>query len=618
VFTRRTFVRPCRWVPGISRHGIQKNKAASFACVEALEGRRFFHGGADIAHSATIEAAPLSPQAVSSAGWKQAAAAPLKLFEAMGAVANDNLYVFAGFFNTSIDVTRRAEVFDPAANRWSALAEAPIPESHVGTTTDGRTIYFAGGFRGDWKGENTPTSSDFWMYDTETAAWSQGPSLPDGRGAGGLVLIDRTLHFFGGMIQGGVEDSGSHWTLDLDNQNAGWTAKADMPDPRNHLGYAALGGKVYAIGGQHVLDEANGMTATVNVYDPATDTWSDAAALPRPRSHLHNSTFVYGDRIYCVGGTISGAVSDTAILTYDPVANQWLSIGRLPAPRAAAVARAVGDRLVVTTGTPTGISPQSTTYTRALNTFAGGSAVGTADLTAEITSPPPASVLAGTRGSAVVRITNSGGDRFRSDANVTLFLSTDAIVDQADAGLVIRNVRLNLQSEKSKSVKLKFDYAENAGGTYFLLTRIDPGDPAAEATTANNFAEAASTIDVTPRTFDLVGTISDPSRRGLAPGGRSSANVTLSNEGNSQYAGSITFTVAAKSALDSAETVVATITRDFRLSPQKQKRVKVALPFPVDLSGGAYFLTLNVDSNNAITESDETNNNAQNATPFNI
>lgn len=612
MFTSRTSVRPCTQRPDRSATD------ASRPCVEALEGRRLFHGDVSSAvPAASSSAHAIAPQAALPAGWKQDAAAPIKLFEAMGAVAGDKIYLFAGFINSRIDVTDQYEMYDPATNHWSVLGNAPIPESHVGTATDGTTVYFAGGFRGHWRGQNTPTSADFWMYDTQSNTWTQGPSLPDSRGAGGLVLVDRTLHFFGGLMPDGMTDSDDHWTLNLDNQAAGWASAAPMPDARNHLGYASVGGKVYAIGGQHVLDESGGVDATVNVYDPATDTWDTAAPLPLRRSHLHNSTFVYNDKIYCIGGTDFGGNASSQILTYDPVANQWTNVGRLPTARAATVARAIGDNLIVTTGTPTGVLPQNNTWSRPLNTFAGGSGVGTADLTAAIVSTPPESALAGTRGSATVRITNSGVDRFRSDANVTLFLSTDATVDLLDAGLVIKNVRLNLKEGQSKDIRLKFDYAENAGGTYFLLTRIDPGDPALEASAANNTAAAVSTVNVLPRTIDLAGTIDDPGSKGLAAGGKGSTAVTISNLGNVSFAGPVTFTVSATSASDpAAETPLATITRSLSLKSQRSKRVKVVLPFPTDLAAGSYVLTLRVDPDNAVTESDETNNTSQSTTPF--
>ena len=51
-----------------------------------------------------------------------------------------------------------------------------------------------------------------------------------------------------------------------------------MPDPRNHLGGIALGGKAYAIGGQRGQEAASVNTDLVDAYDPATDKWTRVGA----------------------------------------------------------------------------------------------------------------------------------------------------------------------------------------------------------------------------------------------------------------------------------------------------------------------------------------------------
>ena len=148
---------------------------------------------------------------------------PLPLFEAEAASAGGSVYVFAGFDNQKIQVTEQVESYDAASG---ALADAgaalPRAETHVGTATDGRVVYFAGGFRGNWVGQ---PSSDVWEFDTSTMTWSRGPSLPAPCAAGGLVLVGRQLHFFGGLQADGRTDSADHWVLDLDHPDAGWVAR---------------------------------------------------------------------------------------------------------------------------------------------------------------------------------------------------------------------------------------------------------------------------------------------------------------------------------------------------------------------------------------------------------
>ena len=67
------------------------------------------------------------------------------------------------------------------------------------------------------------------------------------------------------------------------------------------------GGKIYVIGGQHGHDEGLVTVPDVEVYDASTDTWTRRASMPRARSHITGSTFVFRDRILVLGGEIANA-----------------------------------------------------------------------------------------------------------------------------------------------------------------------------------------------------------------------------------------------------------------------------------------------------------------------
>jgi N-acetylneuraminic acid mutarotase len=138
-----------------------------------------------------------------------------------------------------------------------------------------------------------------------------------------------------------------------------WQTRAPMPLSRQELATGVLNGKVYVIGG---YDGNGNSTATVQVYDPTTDTWTFAHALPyavnhnaaavaggnlysfgagagelflynpnnnswiaRASSHyVHSQTAAVGvinNKIYVAGGT--GTPSQSELEVYDPVANTW-------------------------------------------------------------------------------------------------------------------------------------------------------------------------------------------------------------------------------------------------------------------------------------------------------
>src|SRR5439155_1569740 len=102
---------------------------------------------------------------------------------------------------------------------------------------------------------------------------------------------------------------------------------------RGLVGVAAVNGKVYAIGG--TPDQSNG-PATVEEYDPATNSWTNCAGLsstgcapmPTARYALGVATATNG-KIYAMGGMVANAVEE-----YDPATNSWATKAPMPTGRA--------------------------------------------------------------------------------------------------------------------------------------------------------------------------------------------------------------------------------------------------------------------------------------------
>src|SRR5438552_17991750 len=96
-------------------------------------------------------------------------------------------------------------------------------------------------------------------------------------------------------------------------QNGGtWQTQAPIPVSRQERATGVLNGKVYVVGG---YDADAHSTATVQVYNPTTDTWTLAQALPIAVNH--NAAAVAGGKLYSFGA----GVGET--LVYDPSSNSW-------------------------------------------------------------------------------------------------------------------------------------------------------------------------------------------------------------------------------------------------------------------------------------------------------
>jgi N-acetylneuraminic acid mutarotase len=254
-------------------------------------------------------------------------------------------------------------VYDPATDSWTRIADSPVSLTHCGVAVVGREIYFAGGVVGTDTEEKVNAVTNVWKYNVDTDSWSEATPLPEPRGAGALVLLERKLHFFGGTGLDRHQAEVDHWVLSLDADD-GWTNAAPLPAPRNHLGGAALGGKVYAIAGQTGHNETATMFADVYAWDPATDAWSAVAPLPSVRSHITGATLVHDSRIIVLGGEIEhgGDNSVADVETYDPVTNAWTPLTPLPEPRHSGVAGVLGEDIFYTSGSTDAPGRMTTTF----------------------------------------------------------------------------------------------------------------------------------------------------------------------------------------------------------------------------------------------------------------
>jgi len=299
------------------------------------------------------DSAPRSAVAF-SIDWTEVADAPLARFEGQSAVVNGKLYVFGGYTDGSvIPKSFAADVYDPASDTWERLPDMPKPITHAGTTAHGTDIYLAGGVVGSEDPEQLEkinATTEVWRFDTESLEWSEVTPLPEPRGAGALVVLDDTLHFFGGTGEDRHQEVGDHWQLDLDDPDE-WVSRAPIPNPRNHLAGVVAGGIIYAIGGQHGHNETLETQDSVQAYGPEFDGWYEVASLPTGLGHIGNSTFELEGRILIVGGETSGyGVFTDEVLVYDPASDVWANATPFPTAENSLLGGVIGNHIIISGG----------------------------------------------------------------------------------------------------------------------------------------------------------------------------------------------------------------------------------------------------------------------------
>src|SRR5947209_14178602 len=93
--------------------------------------------------------------------WKKAASSPFPRVESPAAVVQNKLYLFGGF-TKELQASSQVDVYDPANDSWTRKKDMPTRLTHLNPAIDGKTIWFAGGFKGKHPG---PVTDEVWKYD---------------------------------------------------------------------------------------------------------------------------------------------------------------------------------------------------------------------------------------------------------------------------------------------------------------------------------------------------------------------------------------------------------------------------------------------------------------------
>src|SRR5437868_2990876 len=88
-------------------------------------------------------------------------------------------------------------------------------------------------------------------------------------------------------------------------QTSQWVAKASMPTARDGMASAVISGKLYVVAGCcSTFNSPFTRFTQVEVYDPATNTWSvPGTETPIPIGVYAPATAYIGDKLYVVGGS---------------------------------------------------------------------------------------------------------------------------------------------------------------------------------------------------------------------------------------------------------------------------------------------------------------------------
>ncbi|MGP0090602.1 MAG: Kelch repeat-containing protein [Xanthobacteraceae bacterium] len=295
--------------------------------------------------------------------WVTLAPFPEPSEELLGATANGKLYIFCGL---APGWKPKALVYeyDPATNKWTQRKPMALPSHHVAFATLNDKIYAFGGFKYPDAGPPAWQPIDnTWEYDPVADSWKSLAPMPGKRGAATAAVANGKIYVTGGattlagVSENGLHPSRPHQVLatveEYDPATNSWRERRSMLVPRNHHAVASVNDKVYAVGGR-ISGAFIGISDVIDlleIYDPATDLWTRGEKMPTPRSAI--TAAVWNSKIFVPGGEAQdrrALAAFRAVEMYDPAVNRWQIMPSMPHPRHGLGVGVIGDRLYAVSG----------------------------------------------------------------------------------------------------------------------------------------------------------------------------------------------------------------------------------------------------------------------------
>ncbi len=244
-----------------------------------------------------------------------------------------------------------------AKAQWSEIPPLPVTVSWPMTAEAGGKIYAFGGLA-------STGSREAYSYTPGAADWVKIPALmPKGKWGGYAATVNGKIYIVGGLIVSGQSAAVNAETYEFDPVTETFTTKKALTTA-TRSGYfagATVGGKIYMIGGTN--NGSSDITA-IQIYDPATDTWTTSTS-KQPYTGRYVASAVLNGKIFLMGGNSTQAYLTQAWKGTPNDADgtiAWEKVADLPAALTRGSAGVSNGEIVFAGGAPTLTEGYANTY----------------------------------------------------------------------------------------------------------------------------------------------------------------------------------------------------------------------------------------------------------------
>ncbi|XP_078461811.1 kelch-like protein 41 [Lampetra planeri] len=232
-----------------------------------------------------------------------------------------------------------AVAYDPTENECylAALSGEQVPKNHVSLVTRENQLFLAGGLYYDEENKDQPYQSYFVQLDNLEGDWMGMPPMPSPRVLFGLGESENSIYAVGGKELTGDVTLDS--VLCYDRKSFKW-GESD-PLPYKVYGHTVVSNKdlVYVLGGK---SDDKKCLSKVMVYNPKKFEWKELAPMSVARSLC--GAVLHKGKVWVAAGVVEGGLT-ASVEVYNIATNKWETQTEFPQERSSLSLVSMGDVL---------------------------------------------------------------------------------------------------------------------------------------------------------------------------------------------------------------------------------------------------------------------------------
>ncbi len=255
-----------------------------------------------------------------SRAWQSTTSMPQATMKAAAVADKNYLYFVGGQTASSVTTATNAlRKFDPSTNLWSTLSPMPMPLTGLDSVFLKGKIYIPGG------NNNGTVVATNYVYDVASDAWAVVANNPTALSSYACASDPAAgIMYVTGGSNSAISPTVNVRSFDV-NTNL-WTSYPTMKTARYAHRAALIAGKLYVAGGFGIA----GGLSNCEVFDFATQTWSNIAPLNRARAYASSTVYqdAFGNPYWLIIGGEDASTRTTigSAEVYDVRNDRWIAL----------------------------------------------------------------------------------------------------------------------------------------------------------------------------------------------------------------------------------------------------------------------------------------------------